>query len=56
MKFAVIGIAIAVATLIAEVTLILAGEVEAAGITVAFGMMLSYIPRLLAEMKDGAEK
>lgn len=53
MKFAVIGIALSVATGFAMFLLLLAGNVEAAGISLAFGMMLSYIPRLLAEIKGG---
>ena len=53
MKFAVIGVAISVATLVAVVAFIIAGYGEAAGISLVFGMMLSGIFRFLAEMKGG---
>ena len=51
MKFSVIGVVIAVVTLIAEIALIIAGCGEAAGICLVLGMMLGGIFRFLGEMK-----
>ena len=53
MKFAVIGVAIAVATLVAVVAFIIVGYGAAAGISLVFGMMASGIFRFLEDMKGG---
>jgi hypothetical protein len=55
MKFEVIGVAIAAATLVAVVAFVSTGYGAAAGISLVAGMMLSGIFRFLAEMKGGAE-
>lgn len=51
MKFSVIGVVIAAVTLIAEVSLIINGYGEAAGICLVFGIMASVTFRFLGEMK-----
>lgn len=51
MKFSVIGVVIAVMTLIAEIVLLYEGYGDAAGICLVFGIMASGIFRFLSEMK-----
>lgn len=55
MNFGVIGVAIAVTTLVAVVAFIIAGYGAAAGISLVFGMMAGGIFRFLAEIKGGKE-
>lgn len=54
MKYSVIGVVIALLTLLVEVGLLLSGHEEVAGICLVFGIMAGGIFRFLEEMKgDG---
>ena len=53
MMFAIIGVVIAIVTVIAELGFIFAGNGLGAGLCLAFGMMVGGIFRFLAEMKGG---
>lgn len=53
MKFAIIGVVIAIVAIFAEIGFIFAGSGLGAGLCLVFGLMVSGIFRFLAEMEGG---